>query len=303
MTTTSEERPRLSVVIAAFNNLPSLERCLNSLKDQVENIDTEIIVASNYHERVKEVLDVQFPHVKHICLSRDTTVPELRTAGISHARGDIVALSEDHCIFDVNWCSEIKKAHESSYQIIGGSVENASCKRLLDWAVYFYEYGGYMLPNKAGIVDALSGNNVSYKRSLLKQIEDSFRKGFYETFIHWKLKKEGQQLFLLPSAIVYHNKNYRIREAFIQCYHHGRSFGGMRVSDTSLLKRLGFMLVSTTLPLLLPSRIAVKILKKGRNVKELLLSLPYLFLLMTSWSYGEFCGYVFGEGQSPAEWR
>lgn len=296
-------RPRLSIVIIAFNDISYLKLCLLSLKGREDRLDTEIIVVSNYYAGVKEIISEQFPHIKHLCLSPRTTVPELRRQGIFHARGDIVALVEDHCVFDENWCSEIKKAHESSYSVIGGSVENASGKRLLDWAVYFYEYGRYMLPNQAGIVDALSGNNVSYKRSLLEKIENSFKKGFFETFIHWKLKKEGQPLFLVPSVIVYHKKNYNFRGAFIQCYHHGRSFGGMRASNISDLKRIGFVFGSLVLPVLLPSRIVFRIFKKGRHIRELLLSLPYLFLFMAGWSYGEFCGYLFGEGNSSARWR
>ena len=243
-----------------------------------------------------------FPHVGYFCFSAETTVPQLRTQGIHYATGEIVALTEDHCIFDDHWCSEIIKAHESSYPVIGGSVENASCKRLLDWAVYFYDYGRYMLPNQGGIVDALSGNNVSYKRYLLKKMEDSFNKGFFETFMHWKLKQEGQPLLLVPSAILYHKKSYKIREAVTQCYYHGRSFGGMRISNSTILKRILFILVSVPLPVLLPSRIAYRILKKGRHIRELILSFPCLVLLMAVWSYGEFCGYVFGEGDSSAKW-
>ncbi|MBW8041926.1 MAG: glycosyltransferase [Planctomycetes bacterium] len=294
--------PKLSVIIAAFNNISLLKQCLTSLKGQWERRDTEVFVATNYRDGVKQMLERQFPQVKHLCFSAETTVPELRTQGILHTTGEIVVLTEDHCIFDNHWCSEIKKAHESSYPIIGGCVENAS-ERLLDWAVYFHDYGKYMLPNSAGVVKTLSGINVSYKRLFLNRIEDTFRKGFFETFIHSKLTKEGDPLYLAPSAIVYHNKSYKIKEAFTQCYHHGRSFGAMRISSASFFKRLSFVLGSTILPLLLPLRIALGILKKGRHIKELLLSFPCLVLLMTSWSYGEFCGYLCGEGGSAARWK
>src|SRR3989338_1195634 len=294
--------PKLSVIIAAFNDISLLEQCLTSLKGQWEMPDTEVFVAANYRDGLQQMFERQFPDVKYLCCSAQTTVPELRTQGILHTTGEILALTEDHCIFDEHWCSEIKKAHESSCPVIGGSVENAS-KRLLDWAVYFHDYCKYMLPNQAGGVETLSGINVSYKRLFLNKIKDTFQKGFFETFIHLKLTREGEQLYLMPSAIVYHNKNYRMKEAFTQSYHHGRSFAGMRTSNASFFKRLGFMLGSIILPVLLPLRITLEIIKKGRHAKELLLSFPYLVLLMTSWSYGEFCGYLFGEGGSAARWR
>jgi len=43
--------------------------------------------------------------------------------------------------------------------------------------------------------------------------------------------------------------------------------------------------------------------RKRRHIKELLHSLPYLLILMTSWSFGEFCGYLAGEGDSTSKWK
>ena len=293
---------KLSIIIAAFNNIYLLEKCLVSLQGQADMPDTEIFVASNYQAGIKELLERKFPKVRYLFCPAQTTVPELRTQGILHTTGDIVALTEDHCVLDSHWCSEIKKAHELSYSIIGGSVENYS-NSLWDWAIYFYDYGRYMLPNAPGAVTALSGINVSYKRFLLNRIKDAFRNGFFETFIHLKLIREAYPLYFAPQAIVYHNKSYKIKEAFTESYHHGRSFAGMRTGDASFFKRFCFVFGASILPVFLPLRTALGILKKGRHLKELALSFPCLILLMVSWSYGEFCGYLRGAGDSPARWR
>ena len=293
---------KLSVVIAAWNDVALLAGCLASLRGQADRPDTEIIVASNYDARSKEIVESRFPYVKHIDMPESATVPELRAAGIAESSGEIVALLEDHCVLYEGWCSEIKRAHDLAYSVVGGSVENGSCEKLLDWAVYFYDYGKYMQPNEAGTVDSLSGNNVSYKRSTLEQVEESFRDGFYETFIHGELKRRGHTLYLMPSAIVYHKKSYKTSKAVAECYHHARSFAGMRVVNSAISKRLMFALGSLLLPALLPSRIVLRMLRKQRHTKELLLSLPHLLLLMTSWSVGELCGYAFGAGTSPRRW-
>ncbi len=294
MTAVLAKQVRLSIVIAAWNNSSLLRQCLASLARQADCKDTEVIVASSYNCGAREMVEREFPQVKLISLT-EATVPELRTKGISCARGEIVALLEDHCTFDQNWCAEIKKAHELPYSVIGGSVENASGERPLDWAVYFYDYGKYMLPNQAGVVDSLSGINISYKRLVLERVAKSFQQGFLETFINEELKKQGEALYLAPLAIVYHQKNYEIKDAFTQSYRYGRSFSGMRTRNTTLWQRIGLILGSLTLPVLLPSRIALRTVRKGRYLKELLRSLPHLLLLMTSWSYGELCGYVGGE--------
>jgi GT2 family glycosyltransferase len=293
---------RLSIVVAASNNILLLEACLSSLKGQGEVEDTEIIVVSNYDDGIQELIVEGFPRVKLKILSTDATVPELRTQGILLSRGDIVALTEDNCILDENWCDAIKQAHELPHAVIGGSVDNLSAKRSLDWAVYFYEYGKYMPPNRAAEVDSLAGNNVSYKRAVLEKVEHNFREGFFETFIHWELAHQGHSLYMMPSAVVFHAQSYQFKQALLQCYHHGRSFAGKRTASLRPFKRMLFALGSSVLPILLPSRIALETIRKGRHVKELLFSLPHLVLLMASWSLGEFCGYTFGEGASSAKW-
>ncbi len=295
--------PKLSVVIAAWNNLLLLQDCLESLRNQMNSEDAEIIVVSNYDEGASAMIAKRFAIVKHVVVPEDTTVPELRAKGVRHASGAIVTLLEDHCTVDKNWCAEIVKAHDSPYSIIGGSIENASRAKLLDWAVYFYDYGKYMLPVRAGAVATLSGNNVSYKRHVLAEIEESFKDNFFETFVHEELHRRGHSLYLMPSAIVYHTKRYVFRDAFVQCYHLARSFAARRVLNVQSSKRFVFVIASLTLPVLLPVRIASNIIRKRRHVKELVLSFPILVVLMFSWSWGEFCGYLRGEGTSAGRWR
>jgi hypothetical protein len=141
------------------------------------------------------------------------------------------------------------------------------------------------------------------KGLLLNRSKVATEKAFFEVFIHEELKSRGHSLYLMPTSIVYHNKNYETKEALIECYHHGRSFGGMRAVNSSLSKRIAFILGSLILPILLPLRIALRAIGKRRHIKELSLSLPYLLLLMTCWSFGEFCGYMWGEGNSTARWK
>ncbi len=273
---------------------------LESLEKQFDKTATETIVAANFQT---DFSDGEFSSaIKFLNLPAETVVPELRQAGIAAARGEIVALLEDHCIFDSRWSEEIKKAHESA-SVVGGSVENASVERALDWAVYFYDYGKYMLPNSAGATGTLSGMNVSYKRTILDEIGEIYRNGFYETFVNEELKKRGHQLLLTPSAIVYHKKNYETRRAAEHSYHLARSFAAQRVADSDFLKRAFFAATSLILPVLLPARIILATLKKGRHLKELVGATPYLIFLMLIWSYGEFCGYLFGAGNSADEWQ
>lgn len=290
---------RLSIVIAAWNGDSLLRQCLESVENQTDRAGTEVVVVSNFP--VPEI-ELSLP-VKFILLDETATVPVLRQNGINAAQGEIVALAEDHCLFDAQWCREIKKAHESPYVAIGGSVENNSVENALDWAVYFYDYGKYMPPNQNGPMLTLSGMNVSYKKIILQELAEFFEDGFFETNFNDELEKRGYQLMMESSAIIYHNKSYKFGRAISHSFHLARAYAARRVGISDVFRRFYFIAGSVALPVILPTRIILVTLKKGRHISSLLRSLPYLVFLMFMWSFGEFCGYIIGEGDSTGEWR
>jgi hypothetical protein len=294
---------KLSVVIAASNDLIALEKTLHSLRGQAETLDTEVIAVCNFNVEAKKGFARQFPFVKCVTLASDTTVPELRTRGIHLSQGEVIALVEDYCTLDERWCAEIKRAHESQHPIVGGSVENHCPDKALNWAVYFYDYGKYMAPVQAGPTQALSGMNVSYSREVLREVQESFRDGFYEAFAHQELKRRGYPLYLEPSAVAYLDNDYRFRETFRSYFHHARAFAGRRVAGGALIKRGMLVLGSCVLPVVLSGRVVLGVIRKRRCLFQLLRSLVHLFALTSSWSAGEFCGYLSGEGESARRWR
>lgn len=292
----------LSVVVAAAHSRAGLEACLTSLKDQVAGGEIEVIAVCNCCEGAGRSIEAAFPFVRLIEAPPGTTVPALRTLGIQAATGRIVALLEDNSIVAPTWCGAIRKAHEASQEIVGGPVERVGRHRAADWAVYFYEYGKYMLPCVAGASATLSGNNVSYKRALLQEIQDEFRDGFFEAFLHERLRGQGRILSMAPDAVVYHTLNYRVGKVLVQTFHHGRHYAGRRVAAASGLTRLGFAAGSTLLPVILPLRMARLVLQRRRHLRELTVAMPYLVLFMTSWACGELMGYLCGEGESVRQW-
>ena len=56
-------------------------------------------------------------------------------------------MTEDHCVAGDGWLQSVVRAHEAADAAVGGAVENGATDRVVDWAVYFCEYGRYMLPS------------------------------------------------------------------------------------------------------------------------------------------------------------
>ena len=281
-------------MIAASNSLEALERTLSSLSGLAEAGDTEVIAATNFNDQTESRLKQRFPFAKCSILPHNAMVPELRTRGMSLSQGDIIAFLEDYGFADENWSAEITNAHDSGHPIAGGAVENRSPDRLLNWAVYFFDYGKYMLPVRPGAVASLSGINTSYKRKVLEEVADVYRDGFDEAFVHEELRRRGYELFLVPSAIVHLSKNFEFGQTLQSFYRLARSFAARRVARRKWTARVVFAFGACLLPVLLPLRVVLRTLPKRRHLSKLFLSFPHLFVLMVIWSAGEFCGYILG---------
>ncbi len=290
--------PKLSLIIASINGADSLADCIASFVQQPLGEEIEIVVAESSADSTAAKVCAPFPSVRLFHFAERKSIPELRAIGLLHARGDILAMTEDHCLAESHWVENILQAHQSPYEVIGGAVENAATERLIDWAVYFCEYGRYMLPVAPGPTVDLPGPNVSYKRAALERFRDLLAPATWEPFWHWRLLSQGVPLITDPQLIVYHRKHFTLRGFLSERYHYARSFAGRRVEGESGLKRALFVLGAPWLPPLLVARIAIRVWRKGRRRRELLLSLPYIILFTLSWSLGEFVGYAWGAGDS-----
>ncbi len=295
--------PDLSVIIACVNGLPMVRECLASLATQQGNVEAEVIVADVTGAETARLIREQFPWVKLITFTERLTIPQLRTVGLAHSSGKIVAIIEDHVVMDGRWYEEMVKAHHTHPDCIavGGVIENGSYERLVDWAVFFCEYSSYMQPVPPGIVKEIPGNNVSYKRSAFEGIdslEETLDQGFWETTLHEKLLARGERFLLEPSIVVYHEKSFGFLYFLSQRYHYSRYYAGTLFARASLPSRVFRSAVSLFVPPLLMGRIAARVVRKRRHLKKLLLTSPLLAIFTMVWAIGESVGCLLGPGQS-----
>jgi glycosyltransferase involved in cell wall biosynthesis len=280
-----------------------IEECLASLTAQRGDVDAEIVVADTTGIEALRAYEKQFGWVKVLPFKERRTIPQLRAAALAESRGEIVAVIEDHCLADEHWFEEIAKAHRDHPNCIavGGAVENGRRKRLIDWAVFFCEYTPYMRPLPTGLVDAIPGNNASYKRRAFEGTDDlqqALTRGFWETTLHPRLRERGERFLRQPSVVVYHNKHFGAQYALSQRYHYSRYYAGMLFGGARWPKRAVRAAASLALPPLLMARIGTGVLRKRRHLKELALATPYLAVLAGSWGLGEAVGCLLGPGRS-----
>lgn len=296
------KQPHISVVIASINGRKYLERCLAALAVQQGTVPAEVIVADCVGPSVADYVRQEHPDVKLIAFDEPKSVPDLRAAGILVATGEIIAITEDHCIPEPDWYEAMSASHERhDNPAIGGAVDNAATDHIIDWAVFFCEYSNFISPVDDGIVHDLPGPNVSYKRGALMELEEMIREGYWETFLHWKLESEGFQLRSDPTVRVLHKKDFRFWSFFLERFHYARAFAGTRNESIPLSKRLFYLAFSPALPPMLIRRIWKRVWKRRRHLREFAAALPIILLFMVAWACGEFTGYAIGPGESALQ--
>lgn len=295
----------LSIVVVSFNAAALLERCLQSLEHQAAREGVEVlIVRSARHGPAEEIerLKRRYREARWICEPEPSSVPQLRCRGIAHSRGQVVAFLEDDCIADETWCTSLLSAHRDGDVAIGGVVEPADYAKLLDWAVYFFEYVRFMRPLPKRSARALPGTNVSYKRQVLLDFlrqGDTVRHapsvdGFYEYFVHSALLRAGRSLTLNPDLVVYNVNSWHVEEVVKAQFHYGRVFAALRVAGYSAQARLRFLALATLLPALQVARIGREVIARRRYLAKAGAAFPWIIVLAFSWSIGELVGYLLG---------
>jgi len=301
-TPAEQERPLISVVIACVNGTPFILDCLDHLTRQEGDVSYELIVVDCCGSAVREAIRHRFrqPEVVLIEVAGRASVPRLRAIGMQRATGRLIAILEDHCNVVPHWMQSLAAAHAAGHQAIGGAVENGSCARLTDWAVYFCEYVRFMPPLECGVVDEITGNNSAYDGDLLARLGSEVYDEVWESFIHRRIRELGVPFYCEPAMLVYHKKEFGFFYFLSQRFHYSRSFAGMRVAASPIWKRLAYAGATPLLPPLLLVRMTRTLLAKKRRISTFVKALPIIGVFLMSWAWGETVGALFGQGDSLA---
>jgi hypothetical protein len=308
----NEAELNLTVIVTVVSGKTYLRRCLKALYSQVDFNDSEIIVPFDKWSNDVGDLAAEFPGVNfyfvedlgladsaNVSAHRHRLYDRRRAAGLSSARGRVIALTEDHAIPAADWCERILAAHEKSPGIVGGAIENA-VDEPLNWVWYYADFGRYGRPLTDGEVEFVSDVNVSYKRETIFSIRDVWSEAYHETSVHWALRERGENLVLDEKIVVYQNRPpLSLTEALRERIEWGRVFAETRASQIGVGRRLLFAAGTIFLPPLLLARFVKNMRRQKRSMKLMARVLPLGLPLLAGWSLGEFFGYLKGQPPMP----
>jgi hypothetical protein len=287
--------PELSVVVASVNGFPYLGRCLESLEQTAPW--AEVVVADWTDAETRARVHERWPDVRLLSFDEPASVPELRAAGIAVARGDAVALIEDHVTVRAGWADGMRTLQRVGHGVVGGPIANAVARRIRDRAAFYCEYSGYLEPVTEGPAPDLPGMNVSYDRSAIAAMQDLLDEGRWETHLHPRLRERGFAFWIDPALTIDHAKDFGFREFVSQRYHYARSYAGERRAGLGA-RRLVYAAGTIVLPFVLFRRIAGNVRRSSESRRAFATAAPLVILYLLVWAFGETVGYLFGGGRS-----
>ena len=289
--------PHVSVVVASNRSRTLLDDCLAALLDQCERARAELIVARDDDEEGLRAIAEAYPSIRLVAVKRGASIPELRGAGMRVATGDIVMLTEDHCVPGPRWVEELCLGVDSVAEIAGGGMDNAQRERAIDWAAYFSEYG--LFATTRSDTDGpmqLTGANVAYHRSIVDDVVAWASAGEWENVAHERLRARGSSMHFVESAPVYQNKSYEFWDFCRDRYEHGRDYARTRLVEERGARRWLLTAITPLLPVVIVSRVARA--AAPTRWAAFVRALPVTLAFVTAWSVGEAVGYIKGPARA-----
>ena len=285
---------RLSVVVTCTQPWPEVRGCLDRIAPQARPGEIEIIVADGSAggldaSAAGDVTWLRLP---------GRGAHELRLAGVAEARGDVVAITEDHCDVAPDWCAQVLAAHvrHSDAVAIAGPVTNGAAERFADRASFFLVHARNLPGHDDRPVNWFppAGSNVSYKRP---QIVCALqRPGDLELVVTPRLWAEGS-LVLDASVVVAHSQSLGLGAHVANHFHSGRAHAGL-VAERGIPARRRALARDA---LSFPRRLVGAALEVGRALpehsREIRRALPAMTLLASAATAGYLAG-IAGPGSS-----
>jgi glycosyltransferase involved in cell wall biosynthesis len=289
--------PEISVIIVSYNARNLISDCLSSLEKQITSKIFEIILVDSSSDGTSEFVEEAFPNVEVHHFSERKFPGDARNIGISVAKGEFIAFIDADCRAEDNWLEEIGKAQESTRPVVGGAIANANPKSYVSWAAYFCEFSHWMPNALPRWLDDMPTANLSYKKTLFSQY-GSFIEGSYcsDTEFNWRLGRDGHCLRFEPSILVSHYSIENLRQFLAHEFHHGRSFGRVRIKAQkfSPWKRAFYVAGAPLLSLKIFGKVTFNNIKNRVYFPQFIAALPLLILGIICWSMGEVVAYAGG---------
>jgi hypothetical protein len=293
-----EIRPRLSLVVATRDGWPRYKPYFDHHRREIESVDGELLVldGTNLPPPPQDAIG---PNARWISRPGNSVLA-LRALGYPEARGEIVAISEDHTRVPVGWAAAILECHAEHPEAvaIGGSVENGTSRSYVEWADFFCGHDREIPPvGRARRAGLLGLTNVSYKRAVLARNRPLAGVGVNDAVFQRELARAGEVMLLDDRIRCEHEQPLTFKSATRLLYHAGRMGAGGRRQRLNPAE-VGRIIVTPLSPLYLTARLGVWLAMRRHHRVRFLVGIPAIMWFYGARAAGELVGYAAGPGKS-----
>ena len=280
----------ISIIIPSYNNLSTIENCLDSIFSQQTKYQCEVILVDSSDKEDYSVLASKFPELKMIKLNQRTYPGTARNIGVKAAKGKLITFTDSDCVVFPDWIDSTVDEHQKRERVlISGTVDNGTPHNLVGIAEHILEFSDFIPQRKVRQVEVIPTCNLSINRNLFYEIgelEDVI-KGSDILFSNRAIEK-GVIVLLVPSIKIAHVNRCNLKKYLKNQKELG--IGSYQVRKVSSL-RGAFLTKSRWLSLLiLPIRILTTFRKVSRtNIKFILqtiVAFPLIFLGLIYYTKG-----------------
>jgi hypothetical protein len=223
-------RTPLSAVIAIREGLGAIEPVLDALLPQARATGTEVLVVGRGGGAVPA-------GVRHVRVD-DDNIFRLRLVGIQAARGELVAIGEDHAVPRPDWCASVIRAHAERPEApsIAGCLVNATTSTVGGRGNFLafaapYEPPMPELPRlRPPPVSALS-----FKRDALGELDETL--GRFEAVLVPRLFAEGRMV-ADDRIVADHHQDHGVVWPIVNGFHGARAAYGYLRAQQGARERL-----------------------------------------------------------------
>lgn len=229
------EKIKFSIIIATYNRLPYLQKCLESLLNQnyPKNSYEIIVVNDGSSDGTGEYLKDMSSRFPSLLIHIDEShkgLPASRNKGASASRGEILAYLDDDCITPQDWLSSIESVFQNHPEIaaLGSHTLLVFKERHIDKRKYWGSKKDELyMPFEYAPQQWLSGHNFAVKKEVFKKIggwkvPESLEYEGEDLDLMYRLIKAGYKLLRTNKTAIYHNARETLKDIFIQQYIFGK---------------------------------------------------------------------------------
>ena len=295
----------LSVVLVTPDRFETIRRTVRHLRRQPVAHRLELIIVAPTTAAIDDADPAElepFGRVKKIAADGPIRcVERAAIPGIRAATTPIIALIEDHAFPAPGWAEAILKAHQGPWAAVGSAISNGNPTSSLSWASLMLAYGRWVDPDHGGVVNALPGHNITYKRERFMEFDTRLPELLgRESTLHEEIQSAGHQLYLEPDAEIAHLNPSLVGSTIELRAQAGWLYGALRARREGWppWKRLLYIAAFPLIPLIRFRRVRDELFIGPKRRALLARIWPGLAFALVLDGVGQAIGYAIGPGQT-----